>query len=99
MALVVGPIDPATNRGFGRRGKFVRGLTRQFARCDIQFIGQILKPILAEGNGGAIEGIGLHHVRPSPQVCPVNIQHYIRPMPEQHFVAPFERRSAEVFGG
>ena len=32
MALVVGPMEPATKRGFCGGGKFVGGLSGQFAR-------------------------------------------------------------------
>ncbi len=79
--------------------EFVRRLPRQLRRGEIQFVSIVREAILGEHQSGAAKSIGLDHIRPSFQVSAMDAEHHIRPGAHEVFIAPFERRPAEVLGG
>ena len=85
--------DKARPRG---RRKLRGRLPRQPRRRHVQFVRTILLPVFAHGNPAAVERVGLDHVGPGFQIRPVDSQHDVRPVNQQHLVAAFQGRPAEI---
>src|SRR5690606_2537738 len=81
------------------RGGLVRGLTCDPGRLLVQLPGPVTQAVLAEGRPQRTERVGLDRVRPGLEVLPVHPGDQVGPGVDQHLVAPFELRAAEVVGG
>ena len=62
MALVVGPMEPATKRGLRGGGEFGRRLPRQSRGGEVQFVGVVLQAVFGQHQRRAAEGVGLDDV-------------------------------------
>ena len=96
MDFVVGPIEPATKRGFAAVENFVGGLARQFRRRSIQLVDVVLETVLVQRDAVAVEGVGLDDVGAGREIRAVDVEHHVGPRAVEVLVAAFERGSAEI---
>ena len=96
MALVVGPIEPATKRGrFGGAGG-VGSCARDRAGEAIDFARVFGEPILGQHDRGAAEGVGLDDIGAGVEETVVQFADFVGARADQVLVASFELRAAEV---
>ena len=74
IAFVVGPIEPATNRGLPGGGELVGGLSRQSRRGNIQLVRAIRETVLGQHQRRAAERVGLDHVRAGLEIGAVDVR-------------------------
>ena len=96
MAFVVGPMEPATKRGFAGRGEFVGGLARKFRGAPADLVRLLAEPILGKHDRRAAERIRFDDVRPGFEIFAVDSQHHVRPGDHEILVAAFQMRAAEI---
>ncbi len=98
IALVVGPMEPTTNRGLSGRRKLPRGRDRELGGAPVEGARLVLEPVLRQHQRSAAEGVGLDEVGAGREVGPVDVEDDIRPGADQDLVAALELRAAEVPG-
>ena len=85
--FVVGPIDPATNRGliFGREllGHFLR----QLRAFQVDLAHPVAEIKLFQDDAGALESVGLDDVAAHAEKVRMNVANNVRTAQHQHFVA------------
>ena len=92
MAFVVGPIEPATKRGFEPFENWSHRLRRQFRGAAADLSGAIAESILGENEGRAAERICLDDVGAGFEVFAMNSENHIGSRDVEVFVAAFEMR-------
>ena len=98
MAFVVGPIEPATKRGLLEVENSAAAC--RASRAAVSFIDElVLKPVLGEDDRGAAEGVGFDDVGAGFEIAAMHVEHDIGTGEDEVFVAAFELRAAEIFGG
>ena len=96
IAFVVGPTEPATNRGFP-------GVLNSSAACRANSAARLVQEmrirrqsIFRQHDRRSAKRVRFDDVRSRLKILPVNIQHHVRPRSHQVLIAPFERSSAKV---
>ncbi len=98
IAFVVGPIEPATNRGFFAVVNSVRRAPRKLRRRAIQFVRASFQSVFGQHNGRAAKRVRLDDVRAGFEVRAMNSAHHVGPARHQILVAAFQLRPAEILG-
>ena len=88
--LVVGPIEPATNRGFFGGAVAVCHLPGQFRGPLVDGEGLILQLVFGQHNGSGTEGIGFDHIAAHLQKLAMNFLHGLRTGEDQVFIATLQ---------
>ena len=98
IAFVVGPIDPATNRGLsGVEASRAASIASSAAsRLSARRLG--LESVLGEHQRRTAKGVGLDDIGAGREIGTVDIEDHIRPGADEDLVATFEFRSAEIPG-
>ena len=99
IALVVGPMEPQTKRGFS--GVEWRAQAARAIAADRRLSSQAWseRPYSPSTSGRAAEGVGLHDVAAGGEVALVDAVHHVGTGGAEVLVAPLELGAAEVGGG
>ena len=96
MALVVGPREPQTKRGFPGAEWRAQAPRAMEAARRLSSIRAVRQAVLAQHQGRAAEGVGLHDVAAHREIGLVDAVHHVGPGGAEVLVAPFEIGTAEV---
>ncbi len=99
MALVVGPMEPATKRGRAPVENSAAAWRASLRRAEVQVVRLRFEPVFGQHQRGAAEGVGLDHVGAGLEVRAMDAEHDVGPRANQVFVAAFQSGAAEVGGG
>ena len=96
MVLVVGPIEPATKRGFFRRAGLVGQPAGHFSGLTIYPAGLLGKVVFGQHHRHSAEGVGFDNVGSGVQVALVNTGDNVGAGYDEVFVAAFVFRPPEI---
>ena len=96
MALVVGPMEPATNRGLEVVENSSAACRARRAAARFRSVGGVRQPVFGQHQPRAAEGIGFDGIGAGCQVRAMNPQDDIRPGAIEILVAALEGRAAEI---
>ena len=96
IALVVGPIEPATKRGLPGFEYSSAAFRANSEASRLILRENSPKPVFRQNHRSAAERIRLDDVRPGCQIFAVNPQHDVRTGNDQILVATFQLRPAKI---